>query len=119
MSTSSASNNKENSKMSNPTSNPITISASTFISKSKPTTSTTKAAPTSHPSSSHPSSTSQPSSSHHHHQPSSHQPSSSHPTKIIEKGGPATAAYKHAQAKIPPRQPSEGASSQACESADV
>ncbi|KAL8769610.1 MAG: hypothetical protein Q9209_004407 [Squamulea sp. 1 TL-2023] len=91
---------------------------STSSNKAKPTTALTtkinvsstskpnnKPAPTSHPSSS--------TSSHH----------TTNPTTKIDAGGPATAAYKSAQKKIPPREPtphgSEGASSQACESADV
>ncbi|KAL8845042.1 MAG: hypothetical protein Q9176_000714 [Flavoplaca citrina] len=59
---------------------------------------------------------------------SAKQAPTSHPSTYGTKphkqtDGPATAAYKSAQMKIPPRQPtphgSEGASSQACESADV
>ncbi|KAL8992151.1 MAG: hypothetical protein Q9169_007324 [Polycauliona sp. 2 TL-2023] len=66
--------------------------------------------------------TSHPSSTNHQANPSSKQANSSS-KHVTEPDGPATAAYKSAQMKIPPRQPtphgSEGASSQACESADV
>ncbi|KAL8847843.1 MAG: hypothetical protein Q9221_007145 [Calogaya cf. arnoldii] len=56
--------------------------------------------------------------------PTSHPSTSTQMTKTpIDSGGPATAAYKSAQKKIPPREStphgSEAASSQACESADV
>ncbi|KAL8776273.1 MAG: hypothetical protein Q9213_008335 [Squamulea squamosa] len=97
---------------------PLNTKMSSSFNKAKPTTAlTTKAngsstskpnnkpGPTSHPSSS--------TSSHH----------TSNATTKTDSDGPATAAYKSAQKKIPPREPtphgSDGASSQACESADV
>ncbi|KAL8906082.1 MAG: hypothetical protein Q9171_006420 [Xanthocarpia ochracea] len=82
---------------------PSSSSSKTNPNTMKPSKAASKPAPTSYPSSSA------------HTNPSAQ--------KANEKGGPATAAYKSAQKKIPPREStphgSEGASSQACESGDV